>query len=632
MFEQSIDWSDQIGASLWWMTWVFALTAAISLLIVALLLRFTTWGRQFWRVSGGYFRGRGALPVWGLLALLLLSVVASVRLDVLLSYFYNDQSTALQVAFGGVASGDDAVRQSGVDGFWTAMRLFALLATVHVIRTMLDIYLMQRFIIRWRVWLTGKLTNDWLDHRSYYRGRFIDETIDNPDQRIQQDVDIFTTGVGPTPNIPQYGTGSVLLFGAISSVLSVASFGPILWNLAGPLTLLGVTIPKALFWIATAYVLLATVVAFWIGRPLIRLSFINEARNAAFRYSLVRLRDMAEAVGFYRGERAERVQLEGRFAPLIDNYRHYVRRTIGFTGWNLSASQAAVPLADIVQAPRMFNGEITFGEMTQSGNATSQVLAGLSFFRNAYDSFASFQAAVIRLDGLVEANNRARHLPELTTADSTDGSVELDDVEVRTPAGEVLIRPVDLRLEPGQGLVITGQSGSGKTTLLRSLGQLWPFTTGTLRRPGGVNETMFLSQVPYVPLGDLRAVVSYPASPGDIGDDELQRALVKVQLAHLAHRLGEERDWVKVLSPGEQQRIAFARVLLTRPRAVFMDEATSALDEGLEYTMYSTVRQDLPHLILVSVSHRPSVEQHHEQELALLGGGEWRLDRLARPV
>ncbi|AQA05297.1 multidrug ABC transporter ATP-binding protein [Mycobacterium sp. MS1601] len=629
MFEQSIDWSDQIGVSLWWITWVFALTAAVSLAAVAALLRLTTWGRQFWRVSGEYFKGRSSLPVWGLLALLLLSVVASVRLDVLLSYFYNDQSTALQVAFGGVASGDDAVKQSGVDGFWTAMKLFALLATVHVARTMLDIYLMQRFIIRWRVWLTHRLSADWLDHRSYYRGRFIDDTIDNPDQRIQQDIDIFTTGVGPTPNIPQYGTGSVLLFGAISSILSVASFGPILWNLAGPLTLLGVTIPRALFWIAVAYVLIATAVAFWIGRPLIRLSFINEARNAAFRYSLVRLRDMAEAVGFYRGERAERVQLEGRFAPLIDNYRHYVRRTIGFTGWNLSASQAAVPLADIVQAPRMFNGDITFGEMTQSGNATSQVLAGLSFFRNAYDSFASFQAAIIRLDGLVQANEKARQLPELATADSSDGSVALERVEVRTPTGDVLINPVDLRLEQGQGLVITGVSGSGKTTLLRSLGQLWPFTSGTLRRPGGLNETMFLSQVPYVPLGDLRAVVSYPASPGDIPDADLQQALTKVQLSHLAHRLNEERDWVKVLSPGEQQRVAFARVLLTKPKAVFVDEATAALDEGLEFAMYSTVRQELPDLIMVSVSHRPSVEQHHEQELHLLGGGEWRLEPLA---
>lgn len=625
MFEQSIDWSNQIGTSLWWITWVWAVTAAVSLVIVALLLRLTTWGRQFWRVSGGYFQGRQSLPVWGLMAVLLLSVVASVRLDVLLSYYYNDQSTSLQVAFSGVASGEEEVRQSGVDGFWMAMKLFALLATIHVARVMLDIYLMQRFIIRWRVWLTRRLTSDWLDHRSYYRGRFIDETIDNPDQRIQQDIDIFTTGVGTTPNIPQYGTDSVLLFGAISSVLSVVSFAPILWGLSGPLTLLGVTVPKALFWIALLYVLIATVVAFWIGRPLIRLSFLNEARNAAFRYALVRLRDMAEAVGFYRGERAEGVQLEGRFARVIDNYRHYVRRTIGFTGWNLSASQAAVPLSLIVQAPRMFDGEVTFGEVTQSGSAMGNILSGLSFFRNAYDQFASFRAAIIRLDGLVSSNDQARHLPELAAADTTDGSVELVDVEVHTPAGDLLIRPVDLRLEPGDGLVITGQSGTGKTTLLRSLGQLWPFTTGTLRRPGGRHETMFLSQVPYVPLGDLRAVVSYPSPPGEIADADLQRVLAEVQLPHLAGRLAEDRDWVKVLSPGEQQRVAFARVLLTKPKAVFMDEATSALDEGLEFIMYSTVRSQLPDLIMVSVSHRPSVEQHHERQLRLLGGGEWEL-------
>ncbi|MET0897469.1 MAG: SbmA/BacA-like family transporter, partial [Mycobacterium sp.] len=172
MFTQSIDWSSQIGASAWWITWVWAAAAAVSLAIVAVLMRFTTWGQQFWRVSGGYFKGRQSLPVWGLMGVLLLSVVASVRLDVLLSYYYNDQSTALQVAFQGVAAGDEEVRQSGVDGFWTAMKLFVLLATVHVVRTMLDIYLMQRFIIRWRVWLTGKLTGDWLNHRSYYRGRF----------------------------------------------------------------------------------------------------------------------------------------------------------------------------------------------------------------------------------------------------------------------------------------------------------------------------------------------------------------------------------------------------------------------------------------------------------------------------
>ena len=232
-----------------------------------------------------------------------------------------------------------------------------------------------------------------------------------------------------------------------------------------------------------------------------------------------------------------------------------------------------------------------------------------------------YRAAIIRLDGLVDANERARQLPTIDTEDSEGDIVELDDVEVRTPDGAQLISPLDLRLDPGDGLVITGRSGTGKTTLLRSLAQLWPFATGTLRRPGDENETMFLSQLPYVPLGDLRAVVSYPAAPGDIPDDQLQEALVKVALPHLVDRLDEVQDWAKVLSPGEQQRVAFARILLTKPKAVFLDEATSALDEGLEMTMYQLVRSELPRCIVVSVSHRPAVEQHHEKHLQLLGDG-----------
>jgi vitamin B12/bleomycin/antimicrobial peptide transport system ATP-binding/permease protein len=626
VFVPSIDWGSQIGESLWWITRTWAITAVTVFVIVVLLIRFTKWGRQFWRISGDYFQGRDSLPVWGLFGVLLLSVVSAVRLNVLISYFYNDQTTALQVAFQGVAAGNDAVRQSGIDGFWGALRLFAVLATIHVARTMLDIYLMQRFIIRWRVWLTDRLTGDWMDHRSYYRGRFIDTTIDNPDQRIERDIDIFTAGVGTTPNQPSYGTPSPLLFGAVNSVLSVVSFTPILWNLSGPLTLFGITVPRALFWIVIGYVLLATVIAIWIGRPLIRFSFANEALNAAFRYALVRLRDAAEAVGFYRGERAERAQLTGRFRGVIANYRAYVTRTIGFTGWNLSLSQAINPLNLVLQAPRMFAGTITYGQLTQSGNAFGEIHDGLSFFRNAYDSFASYRAAIIRLDGLIDSNEKARELPVLDTEDCADGTITLHDVEVRTPDGGVLVNPLDLHLDPGDTMVITGRSGSGKTTLLRSLAQLWPYTSGKMRCP--IDRTMFLSQLPYVPLGDLRAVVAYPAEPAEIADVDLQQALAKVALGHLIIRLNEVADWAKVLSPGEQQRIAFARVLLHKPQAVFMDEATSALDEGLEFTLYRQLRTELPDTVVVSVSHRPTVEQHHEQHLQLIGGGEWRLGRV----
>jgi putative ATP-binding cassette transporter len=378
-----------------------------------------------------------------------------------------------------------------------------------------------------------------------------------------------------------------------------------------------------------ATVLFATVIAFWIGRPLIWLSFRNERTNAAFRYALVRLRDAAEAVGFYRGERAERQQLRQRFSPIIDNYRRFVRREIGFNGWNWSISQAVVVVPWIIQAPRLFAGQIKFGDVGQTASAYGKISDSLSFFRNAYDGFAVFRAAIIRLDGLVEANDRARRLPTITTEHSGGDIVELDDIEVRTPDGTQLISPLDLHLDVGDGLVITGRSGTGKTTLLRSLARLWPYASGTMRYPSHGNDTMFLSQLPYVPLGDLRAVVSYPAEPGDIPDEQIQQALVKVALPHLVDRLDEVQDWAKVLSPGEQQRVAFARILLNQPKAVFLDEATSALDPGLEMTLYQLIRNDCPHSIVVSVSHRPAVEQHHERHLTLLGdGGKW----LLRPV
>ncbi|MCB0943774.1 MAG: ABC transporter ATP-binding protein/permease, partial [Mycobacterium sp.] len=264
-----------------------------------------------------------------------------------------------------------------------------------------------------------------------------------------------------------------------------------------------------------------------------------------------------------------------------------------------------------------------------SSSAFGSIHDSLSFFRNAYDSFAAYRAAIIRLHGLVETNQAARELPTLTTVDSHDGSVELKRVEVRTPSGAQLVDPLDVRLEPGETLVITGRSGAGKTTLLRSLAQLWPYTSGTLCRPTEDHATMFLSQMPYVPLGDLRTVVSYPANSGEISDENLMRALSQVALSHLANRLNDAQDWAKVLSPGEQQRIAFARVLLTRPRAVFLDESTSALDEGLEFALYDLVRTELPNTILVSVSHRHTVEQHHTRHLELLGEGEWRLGRIA---
>jgi len=632
LYKPSLDWANEIPQSLLWTARAWLITAALAVVVLVLLARYTTWGRQFWRVTGDYFSGRRSTAVWAWLGVLLFLTLITVRLNVLLSYQANDLYSSLQVAFEGAGAGDQAVRDSGVQGFWTAIIVFVLIAAIYVARQMLDIYLTQRFIIGWRVWLTDRLTGDWLDHESFYRGRFLDNPIDNPDQRIQLDIDSFTGATGTGPNTPTVGTTTTLLFGAINALVSVVAFTPILWNLSGPLSIFGFTLNHALFWIALVYVFATTVIAFWIGRPLIRFSFRNELTNAAFRYALVRMRDAAESISFYRGEEAEKSVLRSRFAALIANYRGYVVRTLALLGWNQSINQIINPLPLAVQAPRLFTGQISFGDVTQSATAFFNVHDSLSFFRSVYDSFAAYRATIIRLDGLVDANEKARALPRLQVERSPGGAMELRDIDVRNPEGATLLDGLDLRLEPGESMVITGRSGSGKTTLLRSLAQLWPFSTGTLHRPGDDHDVMFLSQVPYLPLGDLRAVLTYPGSECEIPDEQLLAALDDVALGHLSDRLNDTQDWAKVLCPGEQQRIAFARVLLHKPAVIFLDESTSSLDEGNEYALYRLVRTRIPDTIMISIAHRATVRRHHTHHLELLGGGGWEFQRQADTV
>jgi vitamin B12/bleomycin/antimicrobial peptide transport system ATP-binding/permease protein len=226
-----------------------------------------------------------------------------------------------------------------------------------------------------------------------------------------------------------------------------------------------------------------------------------------------RRRIAAEAVGLYRGERAERQTLANRFAAIITNYRAFVRRGVAFLGWDIASNQIIGPLPFIVQAPRLLAGELTLGDVTQSRGAFLSVHDSLSFFRAVYDSFASYRAAIIRLHGLALVNEEARALPRLAGGASEHGALELDGVEVRTPAGASVIDSLDLVLGPGEALVITGPSGSGKSTLMRSLAPLWPFSSGMIRRPGAVEDDMFLAQLPYMPLGDLPAAGSYPGHP-----------------------------------------------------------------------------------------------------------------------
>ncbi|WP_194817325.1 ABC transporter ATP-binding protein/permease [Nocardia sp. XZ_19_385] len=608
----SRDWSVEWLESLKWLAIAFSITAVAFVVIAALLLTLTKWGRQFWAVSGGYFRGPGAWRTWLFVAALLLLALLSVRLSVLLSYWGNDMFSSFQLGGSGLSAGDAAKVSEAKTGFWNSAKLFVVLITIWMVKELVYLYGKLAFDIRWRVWLTEHVTTDWLRDRAFYRSRFIDNTIDNPDQRVEADITVFTQ------------QSRTLSLGAVEAVVSVVSFTKILWDLSGPMTILGVTIPRAALVIVLTYVLVTTVIAFWIGRPLIRINFLKERMTANFRYALVRVRDSAESVAFYRGENAERDGLLSRFAEVIQVQWAYVYRYMKFAGWNFVVGQSAYLFPYLIQAPRFFSGAVSLGGMNQTASAFSEIQTSLSFFRESYDDFAAYRASLIRLDGLLIASDDSRDLPKIAVAD-LENSVRLDKVDVRKPDGEVLIDDLTLQLSPGDALVVKGASGSGKTTLLRALAQMWPYTDGEIGRPAG-DDTLFLSQIPYLPLGDLRTAAEYPGKPAEISDDTVREVLAKVHLGHLVDRLDEEADWAKILSPGEQQRLAFGRILLIKPKVVFMDEATSAVDEGLEYSLYKLVRTELPDTMVVSVAHRSTVDQHHTQVLTLEGNGPWNLE------
>lgn len=596
-----LNWQQQLWESALWLARAFAISAVALALAAMALARWTDWGRKFWRLAWPYLTPRRSWrPLLTLAALLFLAMFA-VRMTVLFSFWYNGFYSALQAL--------------DPNAFWRFLGIFSVLATVHVIRTLIDSYAGQAFDIHWRVWLNDRLTRDWLGARAYYRGHFVGEPVDNPDQRIEQDIALFVSG------------SRSLAIGALSAVVSLVAFTSILWNLSGALEVAGVEIPRAMVFMVYLYVMVATLFAFRIGRPLILLNFLSERLTANFRYALLRLRENAENVAFYQGEEVERVTLWTRFSAYIANLWARVYRGLKFDGFNLVVSQIAVVFPFLLQAQRFFSGAIKLGDVMQTSQAFGQVQDSLSFFRTSYDSFAQYRATLNRLAGFLDANAAARELPAIEAQPLPD-ALEISGLDVSRPDGHALLRQLDLSLRPGQALLIKGPSGSGKTTLLRALAGLWPYARGVVRRPQGT-AALFLSQRPYLPLGKLRDAVAYPGQAHAGDDARLATALRLVNLGHLAGRLDREADWSRILSIGEQQRVAFARVLFNRPAIVFLDEATSATDEGLEHMLYGLLREHLPSAMLVSVGHRSTLDAFHTHRLDLDGMGGWTMGPLA---
>ena len=592
-----MNWHQALQESLSWLAIASFITLIGFTAAATLAIRYTRWGSQFWQLAGPYFTFRRSWRPLLVFAVLLVLTLFSVRMNVLFSFWYNGFYSALQ-----------ALDQAA---FWYLLGVFAVLATLHVLRALLTFYVTQAFSIQWRVWLTERLTRDWMHGDAYYRGQFLAEPVDNPDQRIELDVNAYVTN------------SVTLALGAVSALVSLVAFTGILWGLSAPLAVAGVEIPRAMVFAVYVYVLIATWIAFRLGRPLIRLNFLNEKLTANFRYALMRLRENAENIAFYQGAQVERGTLLGRFGALIVNAWALVFRNLKFSGFNLGVSQVAVVFPFILQAPRFFSGAIKLGDVMQTSQAFGQVQDALSFFRESYDTFAQYRATLDRLTGFLDANQQASALPRVSTREQAQ-ALDITGLQVMRPDGHALIADLDLRLHAGQALLIKGPSGSGKTTLLRALAGLWPYAEGEVRRPTG-SQALFLSQRPYLPLGDLRTAIAYPAGSTLEDEARMQQALRQVNLAHLAERLAVSCDWSHILSVGEQQRLAFARVLFNRPQVVFLDESTSAMDEGLEHALYSLLRNELPQTLLVSVGHRSTLGAFHTHRLEVDGQGGWAL-------
>jgi putative ATP-binding cassette transporter len=483
-----------------------------------------------------------------------------------------------------------------------------------------ELYLNLVLQIRWRRWLTRAYLDEWLGRQAYYRLELKSLGTDNPDQRIAQDLHVFSSRT------------LSLGLGLLRAVLTLGSFVTILWGLSGTLTVpLGgrsLAVPGYMVWAAVVYAALGTGLSHLIGRRLVRLNFDQERFEADLRFGLIRLRENAEGIALYGGEADEKRHLLARFGAVFRNWHAIVRARSRLIAFTAGYQQAAVIFPFLVGAPRYFTGAIQLGGLMQTASAFGQVQDALSWFVAAYPELAEWKASVDRLTtfrGAITAVGRPDEPGLAVVAAPGDGVVRLQDVDLALPDGRPLVRASGAAIAPGQSVLLTGPSGSGKSTLFRALAGIWPYGRGRIERPAGA-RVLFLPQRPYLPLGALRDIVAYPSRGAAFSDEELGEALRACRLPGLVPHLGETDHWARRLSPGEQQRLAFARALLLRPDWLFLDEATAAVDAETEAELYQLVRSRLPGTTVVSIAHRPAVARFHSVRWRLApDGGPARL-------
>ncbi len=554
---------------------------------------FGTTCRQFWIIFRAFFASERRWTARGFLVVLLMLALAVGAVQVLMSYAGRDFINA-------IAKKDPA-------GYWRYLGRYLATFTLAVLTGVYYRWVEQRLGLLWREWMAQHLIQRYLNNRAYYR-LLGSESIDNPDQRISEDVRNFTAS-----------SLSFLLM-VLNSIVTLVAFIGVLWVISGRLV-------SVLF----LYAVTGTAVSILIARRLIGLHYQQYRTEADLRLGLVRVRENAESIAFYRGEKRERRDLVNRLAGAVSNMQSIIvwNRNLGF--FTNSYNYAALVVPVMIVAPMFMRGEVEFGVVTQSAGAFAQVLAAVSLIITQFDGLSAFIASIQRLGMLwdsldehdAEDERSAREATQQIEEDSS--KLKLVALTVLTPdQSRTLVRDLSFELRRKQSLLIMGASGTGKSSVLRTIAGLWPAGSGSLERPP-LNDLMFLPQRPYMVEGSLRQQLLYPYPDRGLSDEAIGKIVEQVNLSDVFDRangaLDHVVDWANVLSLGEQQRVAFARLFLRQPKFAFLDEATSSLDEENEAHLYLLLKKS--GIGFISVGHRATLLEHHDRLLQLDRSGSW---------
>lgn len=551
--------------------------------------------RDVWYLTKSYWQSEEKKKAFVLLGCIIALTLGVVYMLVLLNQWNNSFYSALQ--------NYDAKK------IFDELIHFSWLAAIYILLAVYSYYLQQTLILNWRRWLTTRFIDIWLQNKTYYNLQMFGKDTDNPDQRISEDVRQFVEMT------LSFGIGILKAF------CTFASFVVILYNLSGSLsfTFMGKTwtINGYMLWASLLYSVIGTYITHIVGRKLVKINFIQQKYEADFRFSMIRLRESAESVAFYRGEAQEGSVFKQRFKMLLDNFWKLVNKQKQLVFLNSGYSQIAIIFPFVVAMNRYLTKEVTLGGLMQVASAFGRVQDSLSYFVDMYSSIAQWQAVVMRLTCFghhmhdVYQQAERFHVERFAAADV----VEVNNMQINLPDGKPLLENISFTLHPGHNVLIKGVSGSGKSTLLRAISGIWPFVDGKIFLPER-DKLMFIPQKSYLPLGTLRAALNYPGNK-PIDDTELIYLMDLCQIGYLKDKLDLEADWSHVLSVGEQQRLAFVRAHIQQPQWLFLDEATSALDEDTEATMYSLLQERLQQTTVVSVGHRSTLNKYHELVLRL---------------